>query len=152
MTVPVDWTRALERAEELKAQGYSDSRVSAVLDQEAAAADRAAQQYGHENAKAARTTLQQARGALNADAASPGQEPEADPVERAFKLADESGAQRGTDARMQAFVEGIFEAAQRGDPRVMSQGVVTDETKRRWMDDAHRRQLGNRNASGMRRR
>jgi hypothetical protein len=44
----VDWNRALERAAELKDQGYSDSQVSAVLDQEAAAADRAAQHYGHD--------------------------------------------------------------------------------------------------------
>jgi hypothetical protein len=82
----------------------------------------------------------------------PGEEPIEDPIQRAFKLADQSGAQRGSDARMQAFTEALFEAAQRGDPRVVSQGVVADETKRRWMGDPHRRQLGNRDASGKRRR
>jgi hypothetical protein len=134
--MPIDWQRALERAEELKAQGYSDSQVSAVLDQEAAAADRAAQAYGHESAKAARSTLQAARGNLNADAASPGEEPDADPVERAFKMADESGAQRGSDARMQAYLDGVFAAAQRGDARVVHEGVMTDEVRRRWHKDA----------------
>jgi hypothetical protein len=150
--VAIDWQRALERAEELKAQGYTDSQVSAVLDQEAAAADRAAQAYGHESAQAARTTLQSARGALNADAASPGEQPDEDPVARAFKLADESGAQRGSDQRMEAYTVALFEAAQAGDPRVSHQGVVTEEVKQRWMEDAHKRQISNRDQSQMRHR
>jgi hypothetical protein len=53
---------------------------------------------------------------------------------------------------MAAFVEGIFEAAQRGDPRVVSQGVVTDETRKRWHDDARRRQIANREQSQARHR
>jgi hypothetical protein len=99
-----------------------------------------------------RRQLQAARGALNAEAAPPGQEPDVDPIGRAFKVADESGHQRGTDGRMQAYVEGLFEAAAQGDPRVVHDGTIDDETRRRWHDDAHRRQIANREASGMRRR
>ena len=150
--MPIDWNRALERAEELKAAGYSDSQVSAVLDQEAAAADSAAQQYGHQNAQGARSSLQTARGALNAEAAPPGQEPDEDPVARAFKLADQSGHQRGSDGRAEAFIEGIFEAARAGDPRVVHDGTIDDATRRRWHEDAHRRQLASRDASQMRHR
>jgi hypothetical protein len=105
-----------------------------------------------ENAAAQRRALQEQRGALNAESISPGQEPEADPIDRAFKLADESGAQRGSDLRMQRFVEGIFEAAQRGDPRVVHDGTIDAETRQRWHADAHRRQIANREQSGMRRR
>jgi hypothetical protein len=99
-----------------------------------------------------RRQLQEARGALNAESASPGQEPDVDPVSRAFKVADESGAQRGTDARMQAYTEALFEAAQRGDPRVVHDGTVDDATKQRWMAEAHRRQIANREQSQARHR
>jgi hypothetical protein len=99
-----------------------------------------------------RRQLQAARGALNAESASPGEMPDVDPIGRAFKIADESGHQRGTDGRMQAYVEGIFEAAQRGDPRVTHEGVVTDEVRRRWHDEAHRRQIANREQSQARHR
>jgi hypothetical protein len=150
--VPIDWNRALERAEELKDQGYSDSQISAVLDVEAVAADHAAQDRGHENAQAARSTLQSARGALNAEAAPPGQQPHEDPIDRAFKLADQSGYQRGSDNRMAAYIEGIFEAARAGDPRVMTQGVPDQETRERWHEDAHKRQISNRDQSSMRHR
>jgi hypothetical protein len=150
--VAVDWNRALHRAAELKDQGYSDEQVSAVLDQEAAAADHTAQQYGHTNAPAARTGLQTARGALNAEAAPVGQQPDEDPVSRAFKLADESGAARGSDQRAQAYLQGIFEAAQRGDPRVVHEGTVTDDVRQRWHQDAHRRQIANREQSQARHR
>ncbi len=150
--MPIDWNRALERAEELKAAGYSDSQVSAVLDQEAAAADSAAQQYGYQNAQGARSSLQTARGALNAEAAPPGQEPDEDPVARAFKLADQSGHQRGSDGRGEAYLASVFEAAQRGDPRVVHESVIDDATRRRWYDDAHRRQIANREQSQARHR
>jgi hypothetical protein len=150
--MPIDWGRALERAEELKAAGYTDSQVSAVLDQEAAAADRAAQQYGHENAKAARTSLQEARGRLNAEGASPGEMPAVDPIDDAFATAEQSGHQRGSDGRMQAYVDKVFAAAAAGDPRVMNQGVISEEVKQRWMHDAHLRQIGNREKSDFRRR
>jgi hypothetical protein len=99
-----------------------------------------------------RRQLQVARSALNAEAMPPGTEPDEDPVQRAFKLADESGAQRGSDARVQAYTEALFEAAQRGDPRVVSEGVVDDATKQRWMAEAHRRQIANRAESQMRHR
>lgn len=103
-------------------------------------------------ATAQRRQLQDARSALNAEAAPPGQEPDEDPVARAFKLADESGAQRGSDGRMEAYASALFEAAQRGDPRVSHQGTMDDETRRRWHEEAHRRQLANRDQSSMRHR
>jgi len=95
---------------------------------------------------AARRSLQEQRGALNAEAAPPGQEPEADPIDRALH----AGRQypRGSDQAMQAYASEVFEAAQRGDQRVMSQGVVNDDTRRAWHDDAHRRQVANRDQSG----
>jgi hypothetical protein len=99
-----------------------------------------------------RRQLQVARGALNAESASPGEMPDVDPIGRAFKVADESGHQRGTDGRMAAYVEGIFAAAQAGDPRVMHEGTVDDATRRRWHDEAHRRQIANRAESQMRHR
>jgi len=123
-----------------------------VLDQEAAAADRAAQSYGHENAQTARTTLQSARSALHAEAAPVGQEPDTDPIDAAFRAADQSGYQRGSDNRMATYVESIFQAAKAGDPRVMTQGVPDQETRERWHADAHKRQIANRDASSMRHR
>jgi len=146
--MPVDWNRPLERAAELKDQGYSDSQVSAVLDQEAAASDRAAQQYGHENASAARGALQNQRGALNADAAPPGTEPTGDPVESMIASAWGSGAPRGSDRFIEAGLETLFTAAQAADPRVTTEGVVDDATKQRWLTDATQRQVRNRQRSG----
>jgi hypothetical protein len=146
--VAVDWNRALERAAELKDQGYSDSQVSAVLDQEAAAADRAAQHYGHDNASGARSTLQSARGALNADAAPPGTVPDGDPVEGMLAAAWNSGASRGSDQFIEAGLERLFTAAKAGDARVTTEGVVDDATKQRWMADANQRQVANRQRSG----
>jgi hypothetical protein len=98
------------------------------------------------DAAAQRRSLQDQRGALNAEAAPPGQEPEADPIDRALH----AGRQfpRGSDQAMQAYASEVFEAAQRGDQRVMSQGVVNDDTRRAWHDDAHRRQVANRDQSG----
>jgi hypothetical protein len=98
------------------------------------------------DAAAQRRLLQEQRGALNAEAAPPGQEPEADPIDRALH----AGRQypRGSDQAMEAYASQIFEAAQRGDPRVASQGVINDETRRQWHDDAHSRQVANRNESG----
>jgi hypothetical protein len=128
------------------AEGKTISEIGAELDgppgptpEEQAAADN-------------RRQLQEARGALNADSASPGEMPDVDPIGRAVKLADESGHQRGTDGRMQAYVEGLSEAAAQGDPRVVHDGTIDDATRRRWHDEAHARQIANRNASGMRRR
>jgi hypothetical protein len=138
--VPIDWQRALERAEELKAQGYSDSQVSAVLDQEA------------EAAAANRRSLQEQRGHLNADAVSPAEQPAIDPIDDAFATAEQSGHQRGSDGRMRAYVERIFAAAAQGDERVMHQGVISEEVKQRWMGDAHRRQIFNRDKSEFRAR
>jgi hypothetical protein len=98
-------------------------------------------------ATAQRRQLQEARGALNAEAAPPDQEPDEDPIERGFKLADQSGHWRGCDGRAQAYLEGIFEAAQRGDQRVVHEGTIDDETRRRWHADGLRRQLANRDAT-----
>jgi hypothetical protein len=146
--VAVDWNRALERAAELKDQGYSESQVSAVLDQEALVADRAAQQYGHDNASSARTALQSHRGALNAEAAPPGNKPTGDPVEGMIAAAWNSGASRGSDQFIEAGLERLFAAAQAGDARVTTEGVVDDATKQRCMADANQRQVANRQRSG----
>jgi hypothetical protein len=150
--MPVDWQHALERAAELKDQGYSDDQVSAVLDQKAAAGDLAAQSYGHENASVARSTLQSARGALHAESVAPGQQPNEDPIDSAFRAADQSGYQRGSDERMQTFVEGIFEAARAGDPRVMTTETPDQATREQWHEAARKRQIANRDASSMRHR
>lgn len=95
---------------------------------------------------AQRRQLQDARGALNAEAAPPGQEPVADPIDAAVHAGRQHP--RGSDQAVEAYLNEIIPAALAGDERVVSQGVVTDETKRRWMDDAHRRQVANRNQSG----
>jgi hypothetical protein len=123
------------------AEGQTISEIGAELDapplpspEEQAAADQ-------------RRNLQQARGALNAEAAPPGQEPDEDPVARGFALADQSGHRRGSDARAEAYLGAVFEAAQAGDPRVMTQGVVDQATRERWHEDAHRRQIANRDAT-----
>jgi hypothetical protein len=105
-----------------------------------------------ESAAVQRRQLQDARSALNADAASPGEEPDEDPIDRAFHAADASGHQRGSDGRVEAFVSKLFEAAQAGDPRVAHQGTVTEEVKQGWMRDAHERQIANRDRSGVRHR
>jgi hypothetical protein len=146
--VPIDWNRALERADELKAEGYSDSQVSAVLDQEARAADEAAQRYGHANARGARTTLQGQRSALNAEAAPPGQEPAGDPIEGMIESARRSGAPRGSENYINAGLESLFESARAGDPRVVSDGTVDRETAERWHRDGVERQVANRERSG----
>jgi hypothetical protein len=138
--VPTDYD--VNEIARLLSEGKSMTEIATALDGSAveeAAADN-------------RRQLQEARGALNAEAASPGEIPDVDPIGRAFKLADESGHQRGTDGRMQAYVEGLFEAAAQGDPRVMHEGTIDDATRRRWHDEAHRRQIANREQSGMRRR
>jgi hypothetical protein len=126
----------------LLSEGKSMTEIATALDGPVA----------DETAAENRRQLQEARGRLNSDAAGPGEMPDVDPVARAFRAADESGFQRGSDQRMQTFVEHIFEAAQSGDPRVAHEGVMTDEVRRRWHEDAHRRQIANRDASGMRRR
>jgi hypothetical protein len=99
-----------------------------------------------------RRSLQDARGALNAEALPPGQEPTSDPVEDGFRAADASGHQRGSDGRMDAYLQNVFQAAQRGDPRVVHEGTVDDATRRRWHQDAHRRQIANREQSQARHR
>jgi hypothetical protein len=95
-----------------------------------------------------RRDLQQARGALNAEAFPPGQEPEGDPVDEAL-VAGRSAGGRGSDQAMEAYASHIFAAAQAGDPRAMSQGTVDSETRERWMADAHKRQVANRDQGGM---
>lgn len=148
----IDWARVAERAEELRSQGYDDRQINAVLEQEATAGDRAAQSLGHQNARAAHGDLQRSRGALNAEGAPPGAEPDEDPIERAFRDAEASGAQRGSDQRMAAFVDTLFRAAERGDPRVVHEGTMDRETVERWHQDGHARQIRNREQSGARRR
>ena len=142
----IDWARAVERAAELKDQGYSASQIDAVLSEEAAAADHAAQQYGHANAADARSSLQQARGAMNADAASPGQEPTGDPIEEALRAGKAAG-RRGSDDAMKGYVDSLFARAAQGDPRVMHDGTVTHEVREKWLGQAHERQVANRDKS-----
>jgi hypothetical protein len=96
---------------------------------------------------AARRSLQDQRGALNAEAAPPGQEPEADPIDKALHAGRQYA--RGSDQAMEAYAQEIFNAAQAGDPRVVSQGVVDSDTRERWAADAHSRQVANRDQSGM---
>ena len=98
------------------------------------------------DAAATRRALQEARSNLNADAAPPGAEPESDPIDRALH----AGRQfpRGGDQAMEAYAQEIFNAAQQGDPRVTTQGVVDSDTNRAWSEAAHRRQIANRNESG----
>jgi hypothetical protein len=123
------------------AEGQTISEIGAELDgppgptpEEQAAADQ-------------RRNLQQARGALNAEAAPPGQEPDEDPIARGFALADQSGHRRGSDGRAEAYIDAVFQAAQAGDPRVVHEGTIDDATRRRWHDDALRRQISNREAT-----
>jgi hypothetical protein len=94
-----------------------------------------------------RRQLQDARGALNAEAAPPGQEPEADPIDDAHVRGRAAGP-RGSERAMAAYFESVIEAAHKGDPRVMSTGVVDAETRERWMADSRDRQMANRNQSG----
>lgn len=138
---------------------YDLQRIAALLAEERSLTEISADLDGppgptpeEQVATTQRRQLQDARGALNAEAAPPGQEPDEDPVVRAFKLADQSGFQRGSDGRMQAFTEALLEAAQRGDARVVHQGTIDDATRRRWHEDARRRQVANRDASQMRHR
>jgi hypothetical protein len=98
-----------------------------------------------------RRQLQSARSALNADAAPPGEMPDVDPYESALAAANRAGP-RGSDRAFQAGVERIFEAAQAGDPRVMTQGTVDAKTREDWMAQAHERQAANRERSGWTRR
>jgi hypothetical protein len=150
--MPIDLARVKEQAariKELQDQGYSDATVQEIVERES---DVAAQQYGYSNAAAARTQLQEQRGALNADAASPGEEPAIDPIDDAFAAAEQSGHQRGSDARAQAYFDKLFAAAAAGDERVVSQGTLDRQTVERWRDQAHKRQIANRDRSGMRRR
>jgi hypothetical protein len=102
-----------------------------------------------EAAAAQRRSLQEQRGALNAEAAPPGQEPEADPVEGMIAAARRSGAPRGSERYMEAGFESLFAAAQAGDARVTTQGTVDRETAERWHGDAIQRQVRNRDRSGV---
>ena len=98
------------------------------------------------DASATRRALQDARSALNAETAPPGQEPVADPIDQALH----AGAQfpRGSDQAMQAYLGPILEAAHAGDPRVAATGVVDSDINRQWSEAAHARQIANRNESG----
>jgi hypothetical protein len=94
--VPTDYD--VNEIARLLSEGKSMTEIATALD--GPAVDQAA--------AAQRRQLQDARGALNAEAAPPGQQPDEGPIDRAFKLADESGHQRGSDNRMAAYIEGIF--------------------------------------------
>jgi hypothetical protein len=85
MTIDLAKMRELAaRADELEGQGYSPTQVESIIDREQA------------EAAARRTSLQEQRGALNADAAPPGQEPDADPYDSAFAAARATGAAGAT--------------------------------------------------------
>jgi hypothetical protein len=90
-----------------------------------------------------RLALQETRRGLAGEGAPPGTEPDRDPIEDALKAGRDAG-DRGSTQAMGAYFSGIATAANAGDPRVVSQGVVDDETRQRWMAEAHRRQVGNR--------
>ena len=95
-----------------------------------------------------RRQLQDARGALNAESAPPGQEPEEDPVEGMIQAARRSGSPRGSQGYIDAGLERLFAAAQAGDARVVTQGTVDRETAERWHRDGVQRQVANRERSG----
>ena len=97
---------------------------------------------------AQRRQLQAQRGALNAEGMPPGAEPEVDPIDAAIVEGHGAGG-RGSDRAMEAYLNRVIPAAAAGDPRVSSQGVVNAETRERWMEDAHQRQIRNRDQSGM---
>jgi hypothetical protein len=119
------------RLEELQAQGLNDAEIERRLE---------AEQVEQ------RRQLQTARGALNADTITPGQQPDQDPVEAAFAAGKAAGG-RGSQGAFKAFVDTTFAAAAAGDPRVTTQGTVDTETRERWLGDAHERQVRNRDAS-----
>jgi hypothetical protein len=119
------------RLEELQQQGLNDAEIERQLEREQA--DQ-------------RRQLQTARGALNADTITPGQQPDQDPIEAAFAAGKNAGA-RGSQAAFKAFVDTTFAAAGRGDPRVTTQGTVDTETNERWLADAHERQTRNKERS-----
>jgi hypothetical protein len=102
----------------------------------------------NEAAAANRRSLQEQRGALNAEAAPPGAEPQQDPVEAMIAAARRSGAPRGSERYIEAGLERLFEPALAGDARVTSQGTVDRQTAERWHDDAIQRQVANRERSG----
>jgi hypothetical protein len=99
-------------------------------------------------AAAQRQSLQAQRGALHAESAPPGQEPVEDPVEGMFAAARRSGSPRGSQGYIDAGLERLFEAAQAGDERVVTEGTVDRETAERWHRDAVQRQVANRERSG----
>lgn len=128
----------VRRIADLLAQGKSMTEIASELDGPVV----------DETAAANRASLQQQRSALHADSAPPGQEPDADPVEGMIQAARASGAPRGSDRYIEAGLERLFGAAQAGDARVTTEGVVDDATKQRWMADANQRQVANRQRSG----
>jgi hypothetical protein len=138
--VPTDYD--VNEIARLLSEGKSMTEIATALDGPVA----------DETAAENRRQLQEARGRLNAESASPAEQPSADPVGDAFHAAEQSGHSRGSDARAQVYFDKLFAAAAAGDERVVSQGVVSEETKQRWMADAHRRQIANREQSGLRHR
>lgn len=93
-----------------------------------------------------RRSLQDVRGALNAESAPPGQEPDEDPVDSAMHAGQQHP--RGSERAMGAYFEKMVEAAHAGDPRAMNRGVVDDDARERWHEAAQQRQMANRNKSG----
>ena len=91
----------------------------------------------------ANADLQAARDALSGEGGPPGTEPEGDPIERGIQQGHAKGS-RGSDRAFQAYFQEIINAAVKGDPRVAHAGVIDDETRERWMEDARNRQILNR--------
>jgi hypothetical protein len=129
--VPIDLSKLREDAQKIPAPGRTPESGTPL---EHPGADQ-------------RRHLQDARGALNAEAAPPGQEPDIDPIDEAHVKGRTAGP-RGSEAAMGAYFEQVIEAAHKGDPRVMSVGVVDADTRERWMADARTRQMANRDQSG----
>lgn len=127
--MPIDLSKLHERAKRIKP------------------AESAATPPPADTGAAERRNLQAARSALNAEGAPPGQEPQGDPIVEANALGMQAGG-RGSDRAMEAYVSRVFGAAEAGDPRVVSQGTVSQEQREQWIAQAQERQTRNRDNSG----
>jgi hypothetical protein len=85
--------------------------------------------------------LQEARGRLNSGSVAPGEEPDPDPVLASFDAANRvriTGG--GREQQMAAYLENLFAAAKRGDPRVSAPSMF-QVPREEWMAQAKARQV-----------
>lgn len=87
--------------------------------------------------------LQDVRNTLGSGATAPGQEPDPDPWEGAYKdFHAERAVGADREVAMTAAFDRIFNAARAGDPRVAAQpGEDPHATRDRWMAQAKARQV-----------